>query len=181
MKHAVYLGLGSNVGDSIAFVAEAIRGISRFEQTAVEAVSPVYVTEPVGDVRQNDFINLAASVKTGLEYTLFHRKIKALEQEIGRNETVRWGPREIDIDLLLFDDIVVSTDTVKIPHREMINRKFVLQPLSDIAPSVIHPVTRKSIAEMNEEVTDEHAVTCSEQFTTQLLSVLNDSITNPAR
>jgi len=141
----------------------------------------VYQTEPVGDVRQNDFINLAVAVKTGLEYTMFHKKIKALEQTIGRKETVRWGPREIDIDLLLFDDIVVSTDSVKIPHREMINRKFVLQPLADIAPSVIHPVTRKSIAEMNAEVTDEHAVTCSEQFTTQLLSMINDSITDPSR
>ncbi|MDD8017144.1 MAG: 2-amino-4-hydroxy-6-hydroxymethyldihydropteridine diphosphokinase [Bacteroidota bacterium] len=179
MKHTVYLGLGSNVGNSVAYLADAIRSIARFEQTSVETVSEVYETEPVGDVAQNDFLNLAMCVHTGIDFQLFHKKIKALEQTIGRKETVRWGPREIDIDLLLFDDLVVDSDTLKIPHREVHQRKFVLQPLSEIAPDVIHPVLKKTITELNNESTDMHGIHYSELYTTQLFALINDSITDP--
>ncbi len=181
MRHLVYLGLGSNVGNSVEFIAEAIRGISRFDGTSVESISPVYQTEPVGGVAQNDFLNLAVCVKTEFEYQLFHKKIKELEQIIGRKETVRWGPREIDIDLLLFDNLIVETETLKIPHREVQNRKFVLQPLADIASNVVHPVFKKTIGEMNSECTDTHGIMFSDQFTSQLLLLINDSITNPTR
>ena len=179
MKHSVYLGLGSNVGDRVEFLAAAIRGVADFDATVVDAVSNVYQTEPVGDVVQNEFLNLAVSVQTDLSYQQFHQKMKWLEQEIGRTESERWGPREIDIDLLLFDSVIVNTDDLQIPHREIIQRKFVLQPLSEIAPNKVHPIAHKTIEELHNETTDSHGVTYSEGHTSQLFALINDSITNP--
>ncbi len=180
MKHTVYLGLGSNVGDRVEFLAAAIRGIADFEMTVVDAVSDVYQTEPVGNVPQNEFLNLAISVRTDLEHQYFHQKMKVLEQSIGRTESERWGPREIDIDLLLFDSLIIITNAIKIPHVELANRKFVLQPLSEIAPMAIHPVLHKTIEELNNETTDNHGVEYSELHTSKLFSLINDSITNSA-
>lgn len=179
MKHSVYLGLGSNVGHRIEFLAAAIRGLADFDRTVVDAVSNVYETEPVGNVPQKEFLNLAVSVRTDLDHSEFHRQMKLLEMEIGRTESERWGPREIDIDLLLFDALVLNTELLRIPHTEIVNRKFVLQPLSEIAPMAFHPVIHKSIEELNNETTDNHGVVYSEPYTSQLFALINDSITNP--
>lgn len=179
MKHIVYLGLGSNVGKRIEFLATAIRGIADFEMTVVDEVSNVYETEPVGNVPQSEFLNMAISVHTNLSYQEFHAKTKWLEKEIGRTESERWGPREIDIDLLIFDHLVVNTDEIRIPHTELANRRFVLQPLSEIAPKAIHPVLDKTIDELLNETSDTHGVQYSEHGTSQLNALINDSITNP--
>jgi len=179
MKHTVYLGLGSNVGHRIEFLAAAIRGLADFDMTVVDGVSNVYETEPVGDVPQQDFLNLAVSVRTDLDQKEFHRRMKWLEKEIGRTESERWGPREIDIDLLMFDNMVIDTDTVRIPHIELAKRKFVLQPLADIAPMAVHPVLHRTIEALNNETTDNHGVVHSELHTSQLFALINDSITNP--
>ncbi|MFA6468319.1 MAG: 2-amino-4-hydroxy-6-hydroxymethyldihydropteridine diphosphokinase [Bacteroidota bacterium] len=179
MKHAIYLGLGSNVGDKVEFLAAAIRGIADFDMTVVDAVSDIYQTEPVGTVVQDDFLNLAVSVRTDLTVEEFHAKMKWLEQEIGRKESERWGPREIDIDLLFFDAVIMETEKLRIPHRELVNRKFVLQPLADIAPMMIHPEEHKSIEELNNETTDCHRVVRSDMHTATLFALINDSITNP--
>ena len=179
MKHTVYLGLGSNVGHRIEFLALAIRGLADLDRSVVDGVSNVYETEPVGNVPQQNFLNLAVSVRTDLDHTEFHRLMKLLEKEIGRTESVLWGPREIDIDLLMFDSIVIDSDTVRIPHRELAKRKFVLQPLSDIAPMALHPLLHKTIEELNNETTDNHGVVHSESNTSQLFALINDSITNP--
>ena len=179
MKHTVYLGMGSNVGDRIGYLAAAIRGIADAERTVVDTVSSVYVTEPVGTVTQNDFLNLAVSVRTDMDHQTFHRLIKGLEQEIGRKETERWGPREIDIDLLMFDHLIHHSDTLHIPHREIINRRFVLQPLAEIAPHALHPEQRRTAEELLADATDIHGVTLNETLTSQLTALINDSITNP--
>jgi 2-amino-4-hydroxy-6-hydroxymethyldihydropteridine diphosphokinase len=179
MKHTIYLGLGSNVGNRVEFIAAAILGISDFELTVVDAVSGIYRTEPVGNIPQSEFLNCAASVRTDLTVEQFHAKMKWLEKEIGRTESERWGPREIDIDLLFFDAMILNTDAIRLPHVELINRKFVLQPLSEIAPMMMHPVVQKSIEELNNETTDRHGVAYSEVHTSQLLALINDSITNP--
>jgi deoxyguanosine kinase len=168
MKHSIYLGLGSNVGDRVEFIAAAIRGITDFESTVVDAVSNVYQTEPVGDVEQNDFLNLAVSVQTDLSYQQFHQKMKWLEKEIGRTDSEHWGPREIDIDLLLFDSLVINTDDLRIPHGEIIQRKFVLKPLSEIAPNKVHPIEHKTIEELYNETTDSYGVLYSELHMIQL-------------
>lgn len=179
MKHILYLGLGSNVGTRVEFLAAAIRGIADFEMTVVDDVSDVYRTEPVGNVSQGEFLNCAVSVRTDLGVEQFHQKMKWLEQEIGRTETERWGPREIDIDLLFFDTVIMNTDAIRIPHGELVNRKFVLQPLSEIAPMMVHPIVHKTIDELNNETTDNHSVEYTEMHTSQLFALINDSITNP--
>ncbi|MCK9407903.1 MAG: 2-amino-4-hydroxy-6-hydroxymethyldihydropteridine diphosphokinase [Bacteriovoracaceae bacterium] len=179
MKHTVYLGLGSNVGHRVEFIAAAIRGITDFEKTVVDAVSNVYETEPVGNIPQSEFLNCALSVRTDLSVEQFHAKMKWLEKEIGRTDSERWGPREIDIDLLFFDSVVLNTDAIRLPHAELVNRKFVLQPLSDIAPKMVHPVVQINIEELNNETSDRHGVAYSEMHTSQLLALINDSITNP--
>ncbi len=179
MNHTVYLGLGSNVGGRIEFLAAAVRGIAQFERTAVEAVSNVYETEPVGNVPQKDFLNLALSVRTGLPYDEFHARTKKLEKTIGRRVTERWGPREIDIDLLMYDALIVATEEITIPHAEMAKRKFVLLPLADIAKDAVHPVLRRTIGTLCAELSDHHGVVFSPEYTTQLSVSINDSITNP--
>lgn len=179
MKHTVYLGLGSNVGDRIKFLAAAIRGIADAPLTVVDDISSVYETEPVGEIPQRDFLNLCVSVRTEMDVQEFHSLMKTLEREIGRHKTTRWGPREIDIDVLLFDRLIVQTDNLMIPHKEMVNRKFVLQPLCEIAPVVVHPVFGKTVQELLSETNDTHTVKRSDSFTSQLLLLINDSITNP--
>lgn len=177
--HTVILGLGSNIGDRIEFIAAAIRAVADFERTVVDDVSGVYHTEPVGDVRQEYFLNLCVSVKTDLDPEEFHRKVKALERQIGRKRSERWGPREIDIDILLFDALIILTEQLTVPHREMVNRRFVLQPMAEIAPMMLHPVEKKSSRQMLEECTDAHTIEYSENFTSQLLALINDSIAHP--
>jgi len=179
MKHTILIGLGSNIGDRIEFLVSAIRGITDLETTVVDDVSNVYETEPVGNVPQNSFLNLCISVKTDMDHVTFHRKMKELEKFIGRTESVQWGPREIDIDILFFDSIVVASDTLTIPHREIVNRKFVLLPLSEIAMHYVHPVVGITIGELLKGVTDTHTIEHSDIFTSQLLTLINDSITNP--
>lgn len=180
MTQRVFLGLGSNIGDKVTFLAMAIRRIGELENTSVEEVSHVYKTEPVGDIRQDYFLNVCISVKTEMDPEQFHRNIKFLEKSIGRMESQRWGPREIDIDILLFGSLVISNNAVTIPHREIVNRKFVLQPLSDIAPLLEHPVEKKSILQLNRECSDPHAVEYSEIFSSQLTLLIHDPTSNQA-
>ncbi|MEW5797387.1 MAG: 2-amino-4-hydroxy-6-hydroxymethyldihydropteridine diphosphokinase [Bacteroidota bacterium] len=179
MRHTIYLGLGSNVGDRIEFLAAAIRGIADFSWTVVDDVSDVFVTEPVGNVQQPDFLNVCISVRTDLDHLTFHSNMKDLEKSIGRTESVRWGPREIDIDLLFFDSVIVTLPALTIPHKEILNRLFVLQPLAQIAPMFLHPVAGKTISELLKASNDAHGIERSEHFTSQLLMLINDSITHP--
>lgn len=179
MKHTIYLGLGSNVGNKVEFLAAAVRGMADMEATVVDAVSNVYVTEPVGNVPQDDFLNCAVSVRSDLTVEQFHARMKQLEREIGRTDSERWGPREIDIDLLFFDAVVMNTDAIHLPHAELVNRRFVLQPLTEIAPMMLHPVLQKSVEQLLNEISDRHAVAVSEAHSSHLLALINDSITNP--
>ncbi|MHB1051065.1 MAG: 2-amino-4-hydroxy-6-hydroxymethyldihydropteridine diphosphokinase [Bacteroidota bacterium] len=179
MKHAVLLGLGSNIGDRIEFIATAIRAIADLEYTVVDDISGVYHTEPVGEVVQDYFLNVCISAKTDLDAFDFHSQIKKIETEIGRQQSVHWGPREIDIDILFFDSAVMQTENLTIPHREIVNRRFVLQPLSEIAPMAMHPVEKRSVDQLLAECTDSHAIEFAGKYTTQLLALINDSIANP--
>lgn len=178
MEQTVFLGIGSNVGDRVGYLTDALKEISKLEATEIVEVSSVYETEPVGEIQQPEFLNAVVKIKTSLEVKEFHRSIKEIEKEVGRQATVRWGPREIDIDILLFEDMELNCKNLKIPHPELVNRNFVLAPFSEIAPTVIHPTMKKEIHVLQSECHDIHMVRLSEQFSKKLQSQIKELLAN---
>ncbi len=145
-KHIVYLALGSNLGDRAENLKEAIASLS--PQMVVKAKSHVYETPPWGYEDQPRFLNQVLKVQTYLGPEPLLKHIKRLEIALGRKASFRNGPRLIDIDILFYDDRVISTPILTIPHPHLHERGFVLLPLMDIAPDLVHPLTKKSVREM---------------------------------
>lgn len=144
----VYLGLGSNKGERLSFLSSALSGIAQLPRTKVAAISSVYETEPVGKKDQPEFLNAVAEVHTELPPTVLLRELKNLERDLGRLERTRWGPREIDIDILYYDDLVFQDELLRVPHNELANRRFVLIPLNEIAPGLIDPARKLSTLDL---------------------------------
>jgi len=144
----VFLGLGSNVGERQRFLQAAVTALR--DQPGVKLVwaSPVYETEPYGKRDQPSFLNAALQLETELGPEDLFRTLKAIEAGIGRSRSERWGPREIDIDILIYDGLVHQSDVLTVPHPDMEQRKFVLVPLNDIAPDLIHPVSGLTVSEL---------------------------------
>ena len=145
-NHIVYLALGSNLGDRLTNLKQAVASLS--PQMEVKAKSNVYETPPWGYENQPAFLNQALKVETYLEPTSLLRHLKRLEIALGRKATFQYGPRLIDIDILFYDDLVLNTPSLVIPHPHMHERGFVLLPLMDIAPEFTHPVLKKTVREM---------------------------------
>jgi len=146
MQDRVYLSLGSNVGDREDHLRSAI---TRLESIArVISVSSFYETEPMEVTNQPWFLNCAVKVETTKMPKQFMAAVLEIEQEMGRLRTMKKGPRTIDIDILLFGDAVVDSPEVTIPHPAMHERRFVLEPLVEIAPEARHPVFKKTVSEM---------------------------------
>ena len=144
--HTVYLGLGSNLGDRDANLLAALDGLGQFMQ--VECVSSVYATEPLLVEDQPIFHNLVCEGMTGLEPFPLLLALKRIEGDLGRVPGPRYGPRLIDIDILLFDDLILTTPELTIPHLAMLERAFALIPLAEIAPDLRHPSAKDTIAEL---------------------------------
>jgi 2-amino-4-hydroxy-6-hydroxymethyldihydropteridine diphosphokinase len=135
----VYLSLGSNLGDRLANLHEAVERLRRLEGVSVERVSAAYESEPVGVTDQPRFLNLAAQISTTLDPLELLDAAKRIEREMGRQPGPRWGPRLIDIDLLLYGDASLQSPRLTLPHPEMMRRAFVLVPLAEIAPDLPLP------------------------------------------
>src|SRR5271157_2882601 len=146
MNHIIYLALGTNLGDRIANLRAAIEALSPEIKVIVE--SKVYETPPWGYEDQPAFLNMAVKGETGLKPESLLKRLKQLEVQLGREQSFRWGPRLIDIDILFYDDLILESESLTIPHPRLHERAFVLVPLTDIAPDFIHPVLKETIKEL---------------------------------
>lgn len=150
--HTAYLGVGSNLGDKEKNIKEAIRMLREDGSCRVDKVSPLIVTKPVGGVVQDDFLNGALAIKTLYSPQELLKKIGEIEKALKRERIIHWGPRTIDLDILLYDQEVIRTPDLFIPHIEMENREFVLEPLSEIAPEAYHPLLQKTVYQMYADI-----------------------------
>ena len=142
----VYLALGTNLGDRLANLRAAIEALP--SEVKVIAESKVYETPPWGYENQPAFLNMAVKCETKLEPESLLKRLKQLEVQLGREQSFRWGPRLIDIDILFYDNLILNSESLIIPHRRLHERAFVLVPLADIASDFIHPVLKKTIKEL---------------------------------
>ena len=140
------------MGDREATLRLAVEDLKGRADLSVEKVSSFIETEPVGGPPQNAFLNAAAELRTDLEPHGLLTALQQTEDNFGRARMVRWGPRSLDLDLLLYGDQVVQTPQLTVPHPLMHERRFVLEPLCEIAPDAVHPVLRKTIRQLLDEV-----------------------------
>ena len=141
-----YIGLGSNLGDSNKAIETALNWMEQSGLIVIKVAS-IIKTPPYGGVDQPDFSNTVCSVETNLPPLKLLETLKEIERKMGRTPTVRWGPRLMDLDILLYDDLVMKSDSLIIPHADMLNRLFVLEPLVEIAGDLLHPISGKAIRE----------------------------------
>lgn len=158
MKENVFLCLGSNVGNRAAFIKKSIDIVKKHKNIKFLRSSLIYETEPWGIKDQGNFLNCAVEIETGLTPSELLKFIKETEEKVGRKKRERWLEREIDIDILFYGDMIYDLEGLKIPHGEIQNRKFVLKPMSEIAPDFRHPVLLKSIKELLSETRDKSEV-----------------------
>lgn len=143
--HYTYIALGSNMGDKKMHLDAAVKALDAVRGCKVAQVSDWITTAPYGGVEQDDFLNGCMEVLTLLTPGELLLALHEIEQAAGRERIIHWGPRTLDLDILLYDDKIVNTEALTIPHKEMHKRDFVLKPLASIAPYVVHPVYGKTI------------------------------------
>lgn len=147
-KIPVFIGLGSNLGNRLEHLKSALEYIAGTGKVTLQAVSPIYETEPMGPEDQNRYLNAVMKAVTGLTPETLFDRLKHIEKKIGRKERKRWSSREIDLDILFYGDLIMETEMLTIPHPGITERDFVLKPLCDIAPDFIHPALKKKISDI---------------------------------
>ena len=149
MKNIAYVGLGSNKGNKLRFLRKALERVNTDEKCKVEATSSLYETKPLGNRKQENYLN--AVIKISTEYSLLGLLyfLKNIEKELGRVKTERWGDREIDMDILFYNDLVHSDEAITVPHRGIPSRDFVVVPLCEINSSLFHPELKQKICDIN--------------------------------
>jgi 2-amino-4-hydroxy-6-hydroxymethyldihydropteridine diphosphokinase len=153
-----YVAIGTNLGDRDAHLALALRRLAALPDTELVAVSPVYETDPVGPPPQGPYLNAAVHLRTRLAPRALLDALLAIEQEAGRVRGVRDAPRTLDLDLLLYGDQVLDEPGLVVPHPRLAERPFVLEPLTAIAPTLVHPTRGETIATLAARVRDPRAV-----------------------
>jgi len=158
MPHTTYIGIGSNLGVPEKNCADAIEKLATHPDLSLKARSPFYKTCPVGPIEQEWFINAALKVQTRLNPHDLLGILLNTEKEMGRVRKEKWGPRLIDLDLLFYDNLVLDSQDLTLPHPEIPNRRFVLAPLCDIAEDLLHPTLKKTVKGLLYELTDDAEV-----------------------
>ena len=152
MTYKAFIGIGSNLGVPAENCEKAIRLLRATPDIDVETQSSLYESEPVGNTDQNWFVNAVVAIKTSLSPEALLESILKIEKNLGRERREKWGPRIIDLDLLVYEDRVSNANDLTLPHPEMSNRRFVLLPFSEIAGDYLHPVENKSIQDLLREL-----------------------------
>jgi 2-amino-4-hydroxy-6-hydroxymethyldihydropteridine diphosphokinase len=155
---AIYLGLGSNLGDKAGNLRRALTLLAAVPEVTIVRQSRFYETPPWGDVQQDTFLNAVAEMATTLDPRALLSRLKEIERQMGREPTRRWGPRIIDLDILLFNDVVVATPDLVIPHAHLRERAFMLVPLLELAPDLVDPLTRVPFKHYLESVPEKDAI-----------------------
>ena len=148
--HTAYIALGSNMGDKRAYLDLGVEGLRRTKGCQISAVSDYLATEPYGVTDQDEFLNGSMKIRTLLTPFELLKRLHEIEQEAGRERIIRWGPRTLDLDILLYDDLILDDEELHIPHIEMYKRDFVLKPLCQITPYVRHPIYNRTVQELLE-------------------------------
>ena len=146
-RHRAFISFGSNMGDREKYINNAIEAIDN-KMCRVKNISSLYETEPYGNTDQDKFLNGCMEIETIYSPYELLESLQKIELDNNRERSIHWGPRTLDLDILLFDDIVISEENLIIPHSDMHNRAFVLEPLCEVAPYVVHPVMRKTALEL---------------------------------
>lgn len=158
MASDIFLGIGSNKGDKHNFILQAVKLIDSSEKCKVIKFSSIYETTPYGDVKQENFLNAVIQINSSFTANELFRYVKSVETSIGRKSAERWGPREIDVDILFYNSLIYNSDDLIIPHLEAMKRDFVVVPMTEIAPEFIHPVAKSKMKEFDISTIESHIV-----------------------
>lgn len=150
--HTAYVAVGANMGDTKETVASALRQIEKMPDTSLVKMSSLITTKPYGGVEQDDFLNGVMELRTLLTPHELLYGLHRIEADHGRERTLRWGPRTLDLDIIFYDDLVMDSDDLTIPHIDMQNRDFVVDPMAEIAPYRRHPILKKTMKELKGEL-----------------------------
>ncbi len=146
--HDAYIAYGSNMGDSMGYIDDAVDSIAEHPYVEMVQDSGRIITAPYGGVEQEDFLNGVCHIRTLMEPEELLTYLHTLEEKAGRTRDIHWGPRTLDLDIIFYDDLVYESDDLIIPHVDMENRDFVLRPMCEIAPNLRHPILRKTMKQL---------------------------------
>ena len=158
MKSVAYISLGSNLDDRLSYLKGAIAELHKDERISINKISSIYETDPVGYTNQGNFLNIVVKLETDYEVEQLLQKCLQIKLELGRERKIRWGPRTIDLDILLYNQDNIETDDLSVPHPRMHERAFVIIPLLEIEPNIELPAMELPLQKVLEHIPDKEGV-----------------------